>query len=186
MQVNYVISVVWAAVFAVTAIVGYIGDGPLHQPDNIWTNWLIQIALVILAIKFTEWYPEYTKARQEAHANTPHSRDLCELLRPLAAYLMPAGIVALIFGGNAWWIGAGLIVSASSSQGSCVTPASSPRANAWPARRRARRPPGCLPRCANQPAPRGARAAPPPRIRAPARSRIRSAAPRRREARWGA
>jgi hypothetical protein len=33
-----VISTVWALAFLLTALVGYIGDGPLHQPNNIWTN----------------------------------------------------------------------------------------------------------------------------------------------------
>ena len=57
MRINYVIAAVWCAAFSVTAVVGYIGDGPLHQPDNVWTNWIVQIGVLILAIKFTAWYP---------------------------------------------------------------------------------------------------------------------------------
>src|ERR1700733_979804 len=55
-HINYVLTWVWTAVFAVTAAVGWYGDGPLNQPDNIWTNWIVQIALLIFAIRFTEWY----------------------------------------------------------------------------------------------------------------------------------
>jgi hypothetical protein len=111
LRINYVISAVWAAAFVLIAIVGYIGDGPLHQPDNVWTNWIIQIALVILAIKFTTWYPEYASAAaRSAPASGPsRQRSLVALLRPLAAYLIPVGILMLVVDGNAWWIGATLI-----------------------------------------------------------------------------
>ncbi|MGI8904643.1 MAG: hypothetical protein ACR2IP_13565 [Solirubrobacteraceae bacterium] len=37
-HINCVLAWTWTAAFAITAIVGYIGDGPLHQPDNLWTN----------------------------------------------------------------------------------------------------------------------------------------------------
>lgn len=105
------ISSVWAIAFLLTAVVGYIGDGPLHQPNNIWTNWIIQIALVILAIKFTGWYPDHATAEQEADDDTARPKPSRLMLRrPLAAYLVPAGIVVMIVSGSSWWIGAALIV----------------------------------------------------------------------------
>jgi hypothetical protein len=112
LRINYVISTVWAIAFLLTAAVGYIGDGPLHQPNNIWTGWIIQIGLVILAIKFTAWYPDHATAEPQTHdqaGTTPKPTPLA-LLRPIAAYLVPAGIVVMIVGGNSWVIGAALIV----------------------------------------------------------------------------
>jgi hypothetical protein len=111
-RINYVIAAVWTVVFLLIAIVGYIGDGPLHQPDNIWTNWIIQIALVILALKFTRSYPDHATAETQSPTDpapdrTRHAR---ELLRPLAAYLVPVGILVMVVGGSGWWIGAALLV----------------------------------------------------------------------------
>ncbi|RNI22234.1 hypothetical protein [Flexivirga caeni] len=63
MRVNYALSSAWATAFLASAIVGYLGDGPLHDPTNIWTNWVIQVALVIAAIAFTNWYPHKALAR---------------------------------------------------------------------------------------------------------------------------
>jgi hypothetical protein len=112
LRINYVITAVWAAVFLLIAIVGYIGDGPLGQPENIWTNWIIQIALVILAFKFTRSYPDHATAEAESAADTTpdRARHARELLRPLAAYLVPVGILVMIFAGSRWWIGAALLV----------------------------------------------------------------------------
>jgi hypothetical protein len=104
LHINYVITWVWTGAFLITALVGWIGDGPLHRPDNVWTNWIIQIALLIFALRFTEWYPDYASARAQP-ASTVQS-----LFLPLAAYIVPVGIVLLIVGGTPWWIGVGLIV----------------------------------------------------------------------------
>jgi hypothetical protein len=112
LRINYVITGVWATVFGLIAVVGYIGDGPLHQPNNIWTNWLIQIALIVLAIKFTAWYPDYATADPKPAANDarPRSAHHADLLRPLTAYLVPVGIVVMIVAGSEWWTGAVLVV----------------------------------------------------------------------------
>jgi hypothetical protein len=111
LRINYVITAVWAVAFGLIAIVGFIGDGPLHEPSNIWTDWIIQIGLVVLAVKFTGWYPDHATA-EAAHApgqvrQRPH---IGELFRPLAAYLVPVGIVVMIVGNSLWWAGAVLIV----------------------------------------------------------------------------
>lgn len=135
LHVNYVITWVWTGAFLITALVGWIGDGPLHQPDNVWTNWIIQIALLIFALRFTEWYPDYATARAHPAASPPEPRaaggegrtgtaargaggqgrtgtasTVQSLFLPLAAYIVPVGIVLLIVGGTPWWIGVGLIV----------------------------------------------------------------------------
>lgn len=108
-HINYVLTWVWTGAFALIAVVGYIGDGPLHQLDNVWTNWIIQIGAIILALKFTAWYPDHASARAKPGARqTPSRAAIADLLRPVAAFLVPVGILILIVG--PWLIGAGLIV----------------------------------------------------------------------------
>ena len=111
LRINYVITAVWSAAFLLIAIVGYIGDGPLHQPNNIWTAWIIQIALIVLAIKFTGWYPDHATAEPAQHGGQHRARPVSDLLRPLAVYLIPVGILVAIVGGKLWWAGAILIVA---------------------------------------------------------------------------
>jgi hypothetical protein len=111
LRINYVITAVWSAAFLLIAIVGYIGDGPLHQPSNIWTAWIIQIALIVLAIKFTGWYPDHATAEPAPHGGQRRARPVSDLLRPLAVYLVPVGILVAIVGGKLWWAGAILIVA---------------------------------------------------------------------------
>lgn len=112
-HINYVLTWVWTAAFAVTALVGWYGDGPLNQPDNIWTNWIIQIALLIFAIRFTDWYPDAAAARalpaSEDPSGTPPA-SVASLFLPLAGYLVPLGIVLLALGEVPTWSGVGLIV----------------------------------------------------------------------------
>jgi hypothetical protein len=112
LHINYVITWVWTVAFLITAIAGWIGDGPLNQPNNIWTSWLIQIGLIILAIKFTEWYPDYATARAEYAVGKrgDPGPGLNSLLLPLTGYISTIGIVLLIVGGTPWWVGVGLIV----------------------------------------------------------------------------
>jgi hypothetical protein len=112
LHINYVLTWVWTAAFLIIALIGWIGDGPLHQPDNIWMNWILQIALIIFALRFTEWYPDAASARAEVAAGqrTEPAPTFESLLLPLAAYIVPVGIVVLVFGGGPWWIGVGLIV----------------------------------------------------------------------------
>ncbi len=114
LRINNVITTVWAAALAVMAIVGYVGAGPLHQPSNIWTGWIIPVGLVVLAAKFTGWYPDHATAAaaHPAHAARPSPARLAShLARPLAVYLIPVGILVLIIGGARWWVGAGMIVA---------------------------------------------------------------------------
>ena len=115
LHINYVLTWVWIGSFFVTAAVGWYGDGPLHEPDNIWTNWIVSIAVLIFAIRFTEWYPARARSaalRSAAVADDtdPGSITLAALFLPLTAYLVPIGIVFLVFDTAPWWIGVSLIV----------------------------------------------------------------------------
>jgi hypothetical protein len=70
LHINYVITWVWTAAFAVIVAVGWYGDGPLHQPDNAWTNWIIPIAALVVAIRFTQWYPGVARSRERRPEGT--------------------------------------------------------------------------------------------------------------------
>lgn len=110
-RLNFRVTWVWAGAFAVTAFAGFLGDGPLKQPDNLWTNWIVQIAALILALRFTEWYPDHAIARELMQRGEPTEPPptVRELVIPLAGYLIPVGILVLCVGGAPWWAGAGLI-----------------------------------------------------------------------------
>lgn len=110
-RLNYTVTWVWTGAFALTAIVGFLGDGVLNEPDNLWTNWIVQIAALILALRFTEWYPDHAIARElmERGEPTEPPPTVRELVIPLAGYLIPVGILVLCVGGAPWWTGAGLI-----------------------------------------------------------------------------
>lgn len=63
LRTNYVITGAWALAFLVAAVAGWYGDAVLHDDDNLWTGWLIQVAAMIAAIKFSAWYPDRVRAR---------------------------------------------------------------------------------------------------------------------------
>jgi hypothetical protein len=111
MRINYRVTWVWTGAFLITAAVGFLGDGPLDQPDNMWTNWVVQIAALILALRFTEWYPQMAHARDEiAHGERSEpAPTVRELALPLTGYLVPVGILVLALGTAPWWVGAVLI-----------------------------------------------------------------------------
>ncbi len=115
LHVNYVLTWVWIGAFYVTAAVGWYGDGPLHEPDNVWTNWVVSVAVLIFAIRFTEWYPDRAKSEALRTAGLaddtpPGSIAAAALLLPLVAYLVPVGILLLVFDTAPWWIAVSLIV----------------------------------------------------------------------------
>ncbi|MFK4222614.1 hypothetical protein [Streptomyces sp. NPDC019890] len=107
LRINYVITGVWGAAFLVAAIAGGFGDLVLHNPDNLWTAWIIQIAAIVAALSFTEWYPQVVRSRTRTGEPPPPVRNL---LIPLAGLIIPVGVVSLIFDAAASWFGVGLIL----------------------------------------------------------------------------
>ncbi|MEU2491317.1 hypothetical protein [Streptomyces sp. NPDC007883] len=111
LHTNYVITAVWGLAFLVAAVAGLIGDLVLRQPDNIWTNWVIQIGAIIVALRFTEWYPPVV--RERIHGGRPSRgspTSVGALFMPFAGYLVPVGIVVLALGSGPTWLGIALIV----------------------------------------------------------------------------
>jgi hypothetical protein len=111
-HINYVITGFWTGAFLVGAIAGFVGDAILDDSDNLWTGWILQTGAIIVAIKFTEWYPDYgaAKAREKAGVQGEPAPPVSKLLVPLAGFLTPVGILALIFDAAPTWVGVGLIV----------------------------------------------------------------------------
>ncbi|WP_411102984.1 hypothetical protein [Streptomyces sp. cmx-4-9] len=63
LRTNYMITGAWGLAFLVAAVAGAYGDLVLRDPDNLWTGWVIQVAALIAAVRFTNWYPDVVRAR---------------------------------------------------------------------------------------------------------------------------
>ncbi len=63
-RVNYILSAVWAGAFLINTAVGTFGDAVLHDGDNFWTGWIVQLAVTLIAVAITEFYPpDYARAK---------------------------------------------------------------------------------------------------------------------------
>ncbi|QMU80330.1 hypothetical protein GXW83_16720 [Streptacidiphilus sp. PB12-B1b] len=68
-RTNRVLTAVWGLVFAVTAILGLVA---LHVSSGTdWLNWVIPIILLVLAYRFTRWYPAYMRSQALARGGRP-------------------------------------------------------------------------------------------------------------------
>ncbi|MEW1892181.1 MULTISPECIES: hypothetical protein [unclassified Streptomyces] len=67
-HVNRVLTLLWGAVFAATALLGLLA---LHTSSGRdWFNWIIPIVLLVFAVRFTERYPDRVRERsRQAHAS---------------------------------------------------------------------------------------------------------------------
>jgi len=63
LRINYFITAGWAVAFLVAALSGWYGDAVLNDSNNIWTGWVIQLAAMLAAIRFTAWYPDHARAK---------------------------------------------------------------------------------------------------------------------------
>lgn len=70
-QINRMLTLVWGLVFAASAILGVIAQQLDSGTD--WLNWIIPIALIVGAFKFTGWYPDYARAAAGAPSRPPAS-----------------------------------------------------------------------------------------------------------------
>lgn len=64
-RTNRIITAVWTVVFVATAVLGLVALHTVGMGD--WFNWVIPVILLVLAIKFTKWYPVHVRA--QAHSN---------------------------------------------------------------------------------------------------------------------
>jgi hypothetical protein len=61
-HVNVVLTALWGGVFAVTAVLGLLAVHAAPGASD-WLNWVIPIALLVGAVRITEWYPDHARAR---------------------------------------------------------------------------------------------------------------------------
>lgn len=60
-RTNRILTAMWGGVFLVTALLGLLA---LHvRSGSDWLNWVIPIALLVAAIRFTKWYPAHVRAQ---------------------------------------------------------------------------------------------------------------------------
>lgn len=97
-RVNYILTAVWAGAFSFNTIVGAIGDAVLHDGDNFWTGWIVQLAATFAAIAVTEFYPDYARAKHLAAIGEPHQAppSFARLLDWLPAFVVGIGIAGLL------------------------------------------------------------------------------------------
>lgn len=107
LHTNYVITGAWGLTFLIGAIAGGFGDLVLHEEDNIWTAWIIPILVIVVTLRFTEWYPDYVRAKVRGSEDVPTIRGL---FLPLVGLLIPLGVVVLI-AEDVTWLGVVLIVA---------------------------------------------------------------------------
>jgi hypothetical protein len=108
LRVNYLISWVWVAAFAIEAAAGLFGDAVLHNSNNIWTGWIVQTFPLIVAAQFTIWYPNRLRALREGRAaSAPTVSDFVATVTP---WITVVGIIVLSAGGAPIWVGIALIV----------------------------------------------------------------------------
>jgi hypothetical protein len=91
----------------VAAVAGGVGDLVLHNPSNLWTGWIIQITAFVVALRFTQWYPQLVSSRTDPGGACPLVRSL---LIPLVCLLIGMGIVVLVLDAAASWFGVALLV----------------------------------------------------------------------------
>ncbi|WP_406369172.1 hypothetical protein OG788_04350 [Streptomyces sp. NBC_00647] len=60
-HINVVLTAVWSAVFVVIAVLGVVAVHTEGSSD--WLNWVIPVALLVIAVRFTERYPDEYSAR---------------------------------------------------------------------------------------------------------------------------
>lgn len=108
--INYVISAVWAGAFTFAAVVGLIGDSVLHDADNFWTGWVLQLAGIFFAISFTEFYPDYAGAKDAARRGESEPMPSpVKLIDWLPMFVMIAGIFGWVTDALPDAVGIGMI-----------------------------------------------------------------------------
>jgi hypothetical protein len=112
LRVNWIITLVWALSFTVSAAAGLYGDAVLDQPDNFWTGWIIPIGALLFAFSFTEWYPDVASAQAPRAPGEPPevAPPLIKLFEFLPPFVTVVGIAMLVTDTDPGWLGIAFIV----------------------------------------------------------------------------
>jgi hypothetical protein len=92
LRVNYRITTAWTLSFVLSLLSGAYGDLVLHDSDNFWTAWIIQIAGTLMALSFTEWYPSVVRAREGADPGADPPPSLWKLFEFMPVFVLVVGI----------------------------------------------------------------------------------------------
>lgn len=94
-RINFIVSAVWAAAFAFCAVAGFIGIMWLHDSDNFWTGWILQLGATFFAVAFTDVYPDYVGAKldREAGESTEPVPSLLPIVDWIPMYVLIVGII---------------------------------------------------------------------------------------------
>jgi hypothetical protein len=111
-RVNYVLSAVWAGAFVINTLVGSFGDAILHDGDNFWTGWIVQLAVTLVAVAVTEFYPDYARAKFLAATGQSSDRppSFGKLLDWLPGFVIGIGIAGWVSDSFSAGVGIALIV----------------------------------------------------------------------------
>jgi len=110
-HINYVISGAWAAAFTFSAVVGLIGDALLHDSNNFWTGWVLQLAALFFAVAFTEFYPDYAGAKEAAtRGEYETAPPVIKLFDWLPTFVLIAGIFGWVTDAVPEAVGIGMVV----------------------------------------------------------------------------
>lgn len=96
-RVNFAISSVWAAAFAVSAVLGALGDTVLTGQE-FWTAWILPIGAILFAVEFTEFYPDHASAKwalSQGEPGDPPESPL-RLLDWLPPFIVVTGIAGWV------------------------------------------------------------------------------------------
>ena len=91
-------TLIWGIALAITSLIAIYGEWVLDQQTNLWTAWILQTAPLIVALDLTLWIDRRTIARA-ARAPELEPRPAV-LARDLLAWLLPIGVLSLVFDGG--------------------------------------------------------------------------------------
>lgn len=108
-RTNMVVTAVWAAAFGFSASVGFLGDVFFGSTDTFWTGWILQMAALFFAVAVTEFYPDYARATEAAHAlhPVPSWSRVFEWLPP---FVLATGVVGWLLATVSSGVAADLVV----------------------------------------------------------------------------
>ncbi|MGZ5379893.1 MAG: hypothetical protein ACXWD8_18435 [Mycobacterium sp.] len=111
-RINDVVSAVWAAAFAFCAVAGFIGIMWLHDSDNYWTGWILQLGATFFAVAFTDVYPDYVGAKldREAGVSTEPIPSLLPAVDWIPMYVLVVGVIGWLIDEVDDWLAVTLIV----------------------------------------------------------------------------
>lgn len=114
MRINNVITAVWASAFTFAAGVGLVGNLMLHDPENFWTGWILQLAAIFFAVAFTEFYPDYASAMFDLdNGEEAEVPSVLRVIDWLPNFAVVTGVVGLVTGSIDFIVALVLIVGGS-------------------------------------------------------------------------